>query len=85
MDESNTDSNPSTIADEDENEIPEKFKLDRKKIQTATLVDENDEINQLGLSVFNQADLEQGFFFKYPTSFLYTTSSLQNRFDRSSR
>jgi hypothetical protein len=60
MDEGNTDSNPSTNADEDEKEIPKKFKLDRKKIQTATLVDENDEINQLGLSVFNQADLEQG-------------------------
>ncbi|CAF4368900.1 unnamed protein product, partial [Rotaria sordida] len=44
----------------DDNEIPEKFKLDRNKIQTATLIDENDEINQLGLSVFNQADLEQG-------------------------
>jgi flagellar biosynthesis chaperone FliJ len=60
MNEGNTDSNPSTIVDEDENHIPGKFKLDRKKIQTATLVDENDEINQLGLSVFNQADLEQG-------------------------
>jgi len=60
MNEGNTDSNPSTIADEDEKNIPKKFKLDRKKIQTATLVDENDEINQLGLSVFNQADLEQG-------------------------
>ncbi len=64
MNEANTDSNPSTIADEDENRIPEKFKLDRKRIQTATLVDENDEINQLGLSVFNQADLEQGLFLK---------------------
>ena len=63
MNEANTDSNPSTIADEDENHIPQKFKLDRKKIQTATLVDEDDEINQLGLSVFNQADLEQGPFF----------------------
>jgi hypothetical protein len=60
MNEGNTNSNLSTIADEDENQIPKKFKLDRKKIQTATLVDENDEINQLGLSVFNQADLEQG-------------------------
>jgi hypothetical protein len=60
MNEGNTDSNPSTIADEDENHLPKKFKLDRKKIQTATLVDENDEINQLGLSIFNQADLEQG-------------------------
>ncbi|CAF1219120.1 unnamed protein product [Adineta steineri] len=60
MNETNTDSNPSTIADEDENHIPEKFKLDRKKIQTATLVDEDDELNQLGLTIFNQADLEQG-------------------------
>ena len=60
MNEGNTDSNPSPIADESENPIPEKFKLDRKKIQTATLVDENDELNELGLSVFNQADLEQG-------------------------
>ncbi|CAF1305426.1 unnamed protein product [Rotaria sp. Silwood1] len=58
MNEENTDSNSSTIIDD--NEIPEKFKLDRNKIQTATLIDENDEINQLGLSVFNQADLEQG-------------------------
>lgn len=41
-------------------QLPEKFKLDRTKIQRATLVDENDELNQLGLSVFNQADLEQG-------------------------
>jgi len=60
MNEGNSDSNSSTIADGDENDIPKKFKLDRKKIQTATLVDENDEINQLGLSVFNQVDLEQG-------------------------
>ena len=60
MEEGNTDSNPSITADDDENEIPKKFKLDRKKIQTATLVDEDDEINQLGLSVFNQSDLEQG-------------------------
>lgn len=60
MNEGNTDSNGSTILDEVENPIPEKFKLDRKKIQTATLVDDNDELNQLGLSVFNQADLEQG-------------------------
>ncbi|CAF1423979.1 unnamed protein product [Rotaria sordida] len=58
MNEENTDSNSSTIVDD--NEIPEKFKLDRNKIQTAILIDENDEINQLGLSVFNQADLEQG-------------------------
>ncbi|CAF1081670.1 unnamed protein product [Rotaria sp. Silwood1] len=58
MNEENTDSNSSTTIDD--NEIPEKFKLDRNKIQTATLIDENDEINQLGLSVFNQADLEQG-------------------------
>lgn len=60
MNEGNTDSNGSTILDEAENQIPEKFKLDRKKIQTATLVDDDDELNQLGLSVFNQADLEQG-------------------------
>jgi acetylglutamate synthase len=40
--------------------VHEKFKLDRTRIQTAVLVDDNDEINQLGLSIFNQADLEQG-------------------------
>lgn len=60
MNEGNADSNSSTTSDQVENEIPEKFKLDRKKIQTATLVDENDELNQLGVSVFNQADLERG-------------------------
>ncbi|CAF3418965.1 unnamed protein product [Rotaria socialis] len=58
MNEENTDSNSSTTVDDEE--ILEKFKLDRNKIQTATLIDENDEINQLGLSVFNQSDLEQG-------------------------
>lgn len=65
MNEGTTDSNTSTIDDgeTEESQIPEKFKLDRKKIQTATLVDENDEINQLGLSVFNQADLERGLYF----------------------
>ena len=60
MNEGQTDSNGSTIADADDSHIPEKFRLDRKKIQTATLVDDNDELHQLGLSVFNQADLEQG-------------------------
>lgn len=60
MNEGTTDLNASTVADDKESHIPEKFKLDRKKIQTATLVDDNDEIDQLGLSIFNQADLEQG-------------------------
>lgn len=58
MNEENNDSNSSLNFENEE--IPEKFKLDRNKIQTANLIDENDEINQLGLSVFNQADLEQG-------------------------
>ncbi|CAF4988711.1 unnamed protein product, partial [Rotaria magnacalcarata] len=58
MNEENADSNSSTTVDNEE--ISEKFKLDRNKIQTAKLIDENDEINQLGLSVFNQSDLEQG-------------------------
>lgn len=64
MNEENTDLNTIAALDDSQNEIPEKFKLDRHKIQTATLVDDNDELNQLGLSVFNQADLEQGFLLK---------------------
>jgi len=44
----------------EETNVSSNFKLDRTKIQCATLVDENDELNQLGLSVFNQSDLEQG-------------------------
>lgn len=83
MNEANTDSNPSISTDDDENQIPEKFKLDRKKIHTATLVDEDDEINQLGLSVFNQADLEQGSFL-YLLSLYDVFSFLINRSHRSS-
>ena len=60
MEEGTTDSNESTFVEETENNIPERFKLDRNKIQRAALIDETDELNQLGLSVFNQADLEQG-------------------------
>ncbi|CAF0958851.1 unnamed protein product [Didymodactylos carnosus] len=37
-----------------------RFKLDRKKIRPTTIIDENDELMQLGLTVFNQQDLEQG-------------------------
>ena len=69
MNEESNDSNSSTFPINNESRIPEKFKLDRNKIQTATLVDENDEINQLGLSVFNQVDLEQGFLhIEFPSS-----------------
>ena len=60
LDEETTDSNLIDTTDRDKNETQEKFKLDTKRIQRATLVDDNDEINQLGLNIFNQADLEQG-------------------------
>jgi hypothetical protein len=86
MNEGTTDSNQSTIADDEEQHIPEKFKLDRKKIQTATLVDENDEINQLGLSVFNQADLERGSLSQLAASFSsHIVLPYFARSDRSSR
>ena len=68
---------------DEETPLPEKFKLDRKKIQTATLVDDNDEINQLGLSIFNQADLEQGDCLR-PARSAQREILLSNRSDRSS-
>ena len=84
MNEGTTDSNASTVADDNDSQIPEKFKLDRKKIQTATLVDDNDEIEQLGLSIFNQADLEQGD--SHPCSRTVCSETLlSNRSDRSGR
>lgn len=66
-------SHQSIVSDDD---VADNFKLDRKKIQKATLIDESEELNELGLSIFNQTDFEQGDEFFKSTVLLNSNESV---------